>query len=234
MRRTFRRLKERHGVAARRVAVRAQKPWYWRALAVCILLVLGYALGAWHFASSKGWPFLPASEQDKVLLAQLVLAERQLQIERAAQQGMQKEMAALQDEVMRLKEDVAFYNSILSESGASGVVNLHSVKVDRGEQAGEYRYRILLVQSGRHDKTVQGVLRLTLQGSEGGKSVVRDVALPGQQQGMAVKFKYYQRIDGKFTVPAGLQAPALLVEFNETGGKQPKLNQLIELGDEPK
>lgn len=229
MRRTFRRLKERHGVTARRVAVRAHKPWYWRAALGAVLLLCGYAFGIWHAVSSGGVPFRSVSEQDKALLAQLVLAERQLQVERAAQDGTAREIAALQGEVMQLKEEVAFYNSILSEGGASGVANLHSVKVEPGKLPGEYAYRILLVQSGRHDRTVEGTVRITLLGISAGQAVARSVEPAGQQGGVSVKFKYYQRVDGTFQVPDDVQADRLRVEFAEAGAKRPKLTKEVDM-----
>lgn len=223
MRQVYRRMRLRHGVSARRVAVRAQKPWYWHAITVLLVLLLGYGLGYWHFSAFNGWP-LTASAQDRAMLAQLVLAERQLQVERAAQHSMAREMAALQGEVTRLKEDVAFYDSILSESGAAGVVSLHSVRIDKTEHPGEYRYQALLVQTGRHDKEVQGTLHLSLQGSEAGNTVARQL-----QQGIRVKFKYYQRIDGSFTLPEGLESPSLLVEFMELGSRRARLSKAVSL-----
>ncbi len=223
MRQLYRRMRLRHGVSARRVAVRAQKPWYWRVVAVLLVLLLGYGLGYWHFSAVNGWP-LTASAQDRALLAQLVLAERQLQVERAAQHSMAREMAALQGEVTRLKEDVAFYESIFSESGAAGVVSLHSVRIDKTERPGEYRYQALLVQTGRHDQEVRGTLQLSLQGREAGKTVTRQL-----RQGIPVKFKYYQRIDGSVTLPDGLETPSLLVEFIEPGSRRARLSKTVGL-----
>jgi hypothetical protein len=188
------------------------------------MLVLGYVLGFWHFSATNGWPLTLTSEEDKALLAQLVLAERQLQVERAAQNSLAKEVTALQGEVMRLKEDVAFYDSILSESGPARLVSLHSMKIDKTDNAGEYRYQAMLVQSGRHDKEVQGILQLTLQGTISGKTVARQL-----QQGIKVQFKYYQRVVGTFTVPAQMQESSLLVEFVEAGGQRAKLSKTVSL-----
>lgn len=231
MKRTFRRVRGRHGVAARRVAVHVPQPWYRRALMVCALVGVGYALGYWHFSRSEQSTVMPEPEQaqSKALITQLVLSERQLQVERAAQSGAAKEMAALQDEIMRLKEDVAFYESILAESGSSGVPRLHSVKLVKGSHPGEYQYHILLVQSGRHDKVVRGTLRLMLQATQDGKAVTRHVESAGQQQSIMVNFKYYQRLDGTFSIPVAVQGQSLLVEFLESGGRQPKLTEAVNL-----
>ena len=76
---------------------------------------------------------------------------------------------------------------------------------------------------------VQGTLRLVLQGFQDGKSTSNSVEPAGQRNGIAVKFKYYQRLDGAFSVPAGMQAHSLLVELTEAGSKRGKLTQLVKL-----
>jgi hypothetical protein len=229
MRRTFRRLKGRHGVTARRVAVSASRPWYWRLLVPVIAMAAGYALAYWQLSSGEHFQAAAESEQVHALVAQLVSAERRLQVERAAQSNLAKEISALQDEMLTLKEEVAFYKSILTESAAPGELKLHKVKLAKGSRPGEYHYDILLVQSGRHDKTVQGKVQLILQATQDGKAVTQHVEPPGQQHGIVVSFKYYQRVDGIFNVPAGMQGQSLLVELSEPGGKRPKLSQLVNL-----
>jgi hypothetical protein len=59
--------------------------------------------------------------------------------------------------------------------------------------------------------------------------VTHHVEPHGQQHGIVVSFKYYQRIDGIFNVPAGMQGQSLLVELAEPGDKRPKMTQLVNL-----
>jgi hypothetical protein len=229
MRRAFRRLRGRHGVTARRVAVRASRPWYWRLLFPSIAVVAGYVLAYWQLSNGEHFQAAAESEQVQALVVQLVSAERRLQVERAAQINVAKEIAALQDEMLTLKEEVVFYKSILTESATPGELKLHSVKLAKGSSPGEYHYHILLVQSGLHDKMVQGKLQLILQATQDGETITQHVEPPGQQHGIVVSFKYYQRIDGIFNIPAGMQGQSLLVELAELGEKRPKLTQMINL-----
>jgi hypothetical protein len=229
MRRTFRRLRGRHGVTARRVAVRASRPWYWRLLIPFVALAVGYALAYWQLSNGEHFQAAAESEQVHALVAQLVSAERRLQVEHAAQSNLAKEISSLQDEMLTLKEEVAFYKSVLTESATPGVLKLHSVKLTKGSHPGEYRYHILLVQSGSHDKMAQGKLQLILQAAQNGKAVTQHVEPPGQQHGIVVSFKYYQRIDGIFNVPAGMQGQSLLVELSEPGDRRPKMTQSVNL-----
>ena len=233
MKRGLRRLRGRNKRIARPVAVRVMRPWYWRVLLLAIPLLVGYALAYWQFSGQEDFHANVASRQvrtdNSALSQQLVLVERQLQIERATRSNATREMAALQDEIMRLKEDVAFYQDILDEHGSSGVVQLHSVQLAKGARPGDYHYQILLVQSGRHDKLVKGRLRLVLQAIRDGKSSVWAIGDEVGQPRNTVSFKYYQRIGGTFHVPADFQAQTLLVEFSESDKKQALLTKTVRL-----
>lgn len=225
MRRALRRLRGRYPAHARHVAIKPKKPWYARILVATLLVIGGYALAYWQIRyAPTTFPDRLSREHD-TLLSQVVLVERQLQIERATQKGVAKEMAALQDEVMHLKEDVQFYKSILAESGGSGVIRFHSVKLEKGFLPNEYQYHIVLVQSGRHDRLVEGSLVLEISGDQNGAGGSKSA---GNDKSIPVKFKYYQRIDGTLTVPAD-GGGALLLTLTETKGRRAVLTQRVAL-----
>ena len=85
------------------------------------------------------------------------------------------------------------------------------------------------MQSGRHDKLVQGGLQLLLNGTQDGKPLAQHVEPAGQQQGIKVSFKYYQRIEGVFNVPPQTSAQALQVQYVATGQTQSMLTQTANL-----
>lgn len=233
MRRLRRGLRRHSGIAARRVSVRTAWPWQWRLAMALLLLGLGYGLGYWNHAGSNRNQLEQTMQrlqaENQAMQAGIAQVERRLQVEHAAQSNLAREMAALQDEGIRLKEDVAFYQSILAESGATGVPRLHSVKLSKGIHAGEYQYRILLVQSGRHDRTVQGNLLLLLNATQSGRPITERIETAGQGKEIKVDFKYFQRIEGTFSVPSGMDAQSVQVQFTETGGAKAKLSQTVNL-----
>jgi hypothetical protein len=208
------------------VSIRAQYPWYWKAAAAALLLAMGYGLGYWHFGTRHALVDTPEVE---AFLAQLAVTERQLQVERATRSNAAKEMALLQDEVMQLKEDVAFYKGILVERGASSGPQFQDMKITRTKNPAEYRYQVRLVQLGQQAKPMQGVLRLTVQGLQDGKSVSRNVDLNGKQAGMMVNFKNSRQVEGVFTVPETMQAKSVLLEFLGSGDDRPRLSQTFNL-----
>lgn len=218
-----RRLRQHFGMTARHVAVRSDLPWYGRLVLWLLLIGLGFGIGHWRYADVDvvhlSRQVKQLQQENAELQGRLVRSDRQSQVDQAAQGNLAKEMAALQDQDMQLKEEIAFYKSILAEGSPSGIVKLHSIKLTKGEKPGEYQYRILLVQSGRHDKMVQGSLRLLMNGGQALET----------GSGIKINFKYYQRVEGSFTMPAAGQGQGLQVQFFEAGGKQPKLTQNVTL-----
>lgn len=231
MRRFRRSLRKHSGITARRVAVRSQPPWYGRLLLVLILLLTGYALGYWQYGNTPATISLEQLKKENQALQQsIVHLEQQSRVDRAAQRNFASQMAALQAEGMRLKEEVAFYESILQDSAANGEPKIHSVRLLRGARSGEYRYEILLTQSGRRDKPVQGTLRLLLQSAQSGGAVSQPIA-PTLPQGGKISFKYYQRVDGSFMMPKSLASQSLQVEFTVQGARPQKLVKIVNFPD---
>jgi hypothetical protein len=215
------------------VAVRAEVPWYWRFAWMTLLVLLGFAIGYWRYAGGSAAvmrdEIARLEKENKALRAQAIHVERQQQVTSVAQNDLAKDLAALQEENVRLKEDVTFYKSILEESPGVATVKLHSFKVTRGSRPGEFQYRLLLIQSGRHDRNVQGRLQLTLVGSQEGKPFSRVVLGGGAQQGGKINFKYYQPLEGSFTVPDNVVAQSLQAKFYQAGSSEPRLTQEVSL-----
>lgn len=234
MRRVTRRLRRHFGATARQVAIRSQRPWFWRPLLAALLIFFGYLIAYWQLAGGEFGNLRAGLDQliedNRVLQAKLIYGERQLQVERAAQDNLTLELARLQDEGMRLKEDLEFYRNILNEAPGPSEVKLQSFRLVKHKQPGQYEYHLMIVQSGRSSKTVQGNVRLVLHARRDGQAVTMPVDLdPAASQAMRINFKYYQRLDGSFTLPEGVNVEAVEASFIEIGASQPKISQRVDL-----
>jgi len=131
---------------------------------------------------------------------------------------------------MRLKEELAFYRGILSENAASGELKLHSFKLNKGKSQNQYEYHVLLIQSGRHDKWAQGKLMLNLKGMKDGEPVTLPLRNGQDLIGpVKINFKYYQRINGQFTLADVLEEMSVELTLTESGARQPKITQQLDL-----
>ena len=237
MRRVTRKFRRHFGAAAKQVSVRSQRAWYWQLLTAAVFVLLGYLLAYWHltqghvleahlFKQSEATTMAGINNQQ--LAARAVQSERQLQVAQAAQNNLAQQLANMQDEAIRLKEDLAFYQNIINETPGANELKLNSFKVNKGKLPNQYEYHIVLVQSGSHDKLVQGTLKLSLNASRG--DVPLQLPLQEATGGTApvkVNFKYYQRIDGNFMLPQDAQVHSLQADFIELNAKagKPRLSQ---------
>jgi hypothetical protein len=230
MKRFARNLRHRFGLAQRTVSVRTEIPWHWRIFWICILLCAGFGIGYLRYANTSAAQLRDEvqrlSQENTQLHSQSIHVERQQQVTQVAQTDLSKDMAALQEENVQLKEDLEFYKSILEDSAGVAAVKIHSIKITHGSIAGDFNFRILLIQSGKHDKSVQGSLKLQLLGTQNGSPAAIPITeSTGDRGSFKINFKYYQPVEGSFTVPANFVPSEVQAKLFQFGSSEPKLTQ---------
>lgn len=220
----LKRLRQRFGIRAPKVAVRTHVAWYWRAAAIVGMLSLSLALAAWIYDAGRsiaGFDSSSSSQQLDTLhqrIAELEAesaglrgvasaADSNLQIERTAQQRLADQVKALEAENVVLKQDLAFYESLIPEtaSGEPGV-RINRLRIDPEGVPGQYRYRMLLVfNGGKQEKEYRGELQLQVKVQLGGKDAMISFPPEGGRDSthFRLEIKHFQRIEGVFSVPPG-------------------------------
>ena len=119
MRPVDRRVRNHFGLTARRVAVRSQRPWYFQALLGLICAALGFGLAYWLLHDNESQNVKLQLQQttldNKALEIKLVGAQRELQVELATNNNLAKELASVQDENLKIKEDLFFYKNMIGK-----------------------------------------------------------------------------------------------------------------------
>ena len=240
-------LRSKFGIAAPRVAVRTQIAWYWRWLAIILMITMVMALAWWMYDSGRKFAGFDSGEAEREMARQAELnarlqmenaalrnevaaSERQLQIERSTYGDLAKQVKDLSDENTGLKEDLAFFQNLLS-AGSKEAVSIYRFNVEPDSLPGEYRYRLLLLQMGPRQKEFQGKLQFVVDVLQDGQKSV--MAIPEENdsnlQAYNVNFKYYQRIEGSFRVKPGAVATSVQVRVFENGVGEAKLTQTVNL-----
>ena len=136
----LKRLRQRFGISAPKLAIRTHVAWYWRAVAVVVLLSISLALAEWVYDAGRsiaGFDSRTSSQALADLKARVAeleselavvrgvasAADSNLKIERVAQQQMGQQVRALESENAALKQDLAFFEGLLPDSigGEQGV-----------------------------------------------------------------------------------------------------------------
>jgi hypothetical protein len=226
------------------MAVRPHVAWYWRVLvAVCLLALVALIAwgtfeagrrlaGAYEGESHKARARLELvlvdlRRENDQLRQELAGAERQVQIGLAANETLTGQLRELASENSSLREDLAFFQS-LTAAPASPDVSIHRFQVGRAVLPGEYRYRLLVVQSRRRGQEFKGELHLFADIDTAGVEELVPVSTHGAGEPPLLRFKSFQRLEGTFIIPEGATLRRLHARVLEAADMTPRVSAAVE------
>ena len=242
----LKKIRQRFGIAAPRMTVRTHVAWYWRMLGLVAVLSCSFALAAWMYDAGRRFAGFDRSEAEQELSqlresvakltqetvglrASVNASESKLQIERAAQAQLGRQVKVLEDENARLKEDLAFFENLIPSEHRDNTLLINRFQVEPGALPGEFRYRLLLLQGGRRDKPFQGNLQLLVTLQQEGKSAIITLPEEGAAPAYKISFKYFQRVEGTFRIAPGAQVKMVQVRIFESGSAEARATQSFNL-----
>ena len=242
----LRSLKNRFG--ARRVVVTAHVPWYmrWMVMLGVGAAIIGASWATYHFGSEfagfrkseievemKRLNELTAKQEAELAVVRktLAISDSQRKIESATYGDLAKQVKSLAAENAALKDDLAFFQSLLPVPGKDDAVVINRFKLEPDAMPGEYRYRMLLVQGGQRPGDFQGYIQLVISAQQGAQKVV--LTLPPENDAKSpqyqLNFKSFQRVEGTFRVEAGTVVKNIQVRVYQNGARTPKLTQSVNI-----
>jgi hypothetical protein len=243
----IRAIKRRFGIAAPRVAIHTHVPWYWRWLSLATFAGAVIGMGWLTYDLGRQYAGFDNSEaqrekgrleelnsrlQDEngALRREIAAAERQLQIELATHGNLSGQIHNLSEENALLKEDLAFFQTLMASGGEAGGISVNRFRVQADALPGEYRYRLLIAQSKQRVKDFRGRLQFIVDLERDGQSEV--ISIPKGDDGSQaynLAFKFYQRVEGTFLVPPGAVIKKVQVRVLEAGNPTPVSTQSVTL-----
>ncbi|MFN9209330.1 MAG: DUF6776 family protein [Betaproteobacteria bacterium] len=224
-------------VSAPRVIVRGRLPGPVRALLGFVFLAGAAAAGVatYEYGRQFGGPDrreLQAEVErlssqvreltaDRDRFAALATAyEAQLKVETVACETLGQQVSSLESESTRLREDLAFFESLLpAPAGKKGLL-IRSFRLQPEGAPHEMRYKLLVQQSGKPERDFVGTVQMQINFAQGGRSWVLNVPDPNSPQSLAVAFRHYQRLEGTFALPEGAVARSVVVKVLANGETQ--------------
>jgi hypothetical protein len=244
----IKRIRQRFGISAPRMTVRTHVAWYWRWLLFFILLSMSLTLAAWMYDAGRRFAGFDRGEieqevtrlrsevarmqEDTSKLRALADAgESRVRIERETQAQMARQVRQLEEENGRLKEDLAFFENLIPVEKGEGKVSINRFKVEPDALAGEYRFRLLVLQGGRRDKEQQSAIQFLVELQLEGKTVI--IPIPGEKPGIdpayRFNFKYFHRAEGTFRVNPAAKVKSVQVRVFDTVSGQLRATQIYKL-----
>ena len=242
-----RRIRQTFGISAPRMAVRTHLSWRWRVPAILGVLALIAGMWWWGFDFGK---FLAGFDRRAVaqaheptageaaamrdenagLRSRVVALESELNVTRGAQETLSRQALELQNENTQMKEELAFLRKLFSDTGKPGTFTIQRLSAEK-DRDDVYRFSMLVVRGGNPSDEFSGKLSLLVNVTADGHSVT--LTLPDDQPetaaALALKFKYYQRVEGTFRIPEGGQLRSLQAKVMEAGQSTPKATRSLNL-----
>lgn len=231
----FKLWRRRLSVSSPKMTIRTQMPWALRILVAVIMLGLAGVAALWVYDASHGWTAGDSNnareqlsqykkeiealtlERDQ-LSASANAAESKLNIERSAQTQLATQVKTLMAENTRLKEDLAFFESLLPNATGPQGITIRRLKVDL-LAPNQLRYRLLVMQGGTANQHFVGNLQLVVTALQDGKDAMMTFpeGNPAEQAKFKLGFRHYQRVEGVLTLPEGSAAKLVQARVLEKG-----------------
>jgi hypothetical protein len=245
MRKLIKQIRQRFGISAPRMTVRTHVAWYWRWMLFFILLSMSLTLAAWMYDAGRRFAGFDRGEieqevsrlrgemqrmqeETSKLRALADAGESRVRIERETQAQMARQVRQLEEQNGRLKEDLAFFENLIPAEKGEGKVSINRFKVEPDALAGEYRYRLLVLQGGRRDKEQQSAIQFLVEMQLDGKAAM--IAVPGEKPGSdpayRFNFKYFYRAEGTFKVNPAATVKSVQVRVFDTATGQLRATQM--------
>lgn len=139
------------------------------------------------------------------LQQKLVASERSREIERQAYSEVDDSLRDLQAEILELKEEVAFYRSIVAPRESSRGLRIQRFKITPTAQNKTFRYKLVLTQVIKNNRVTRGEVEIQIEGVQNGKHRTLSLASVSveKQQKLPFRFKYFQSFEGDLIIPDG-------------------------------
>lgn len=223
-------------ISSPRISVRAHLPLPLRMIIIAITVGLAGAIAMWIYDLGRGLTgFNKNNAEEQVIqykkkLEELSMerdqfsstvnaAESQFNIERSAQRQLASQIKTLELENVRLKEDLAFFESLLPNATSPQGIAIRRLKID-SVLPNQLRYRLLIMQGGKDGISFSGSLQLIVTILHGGKSAI--MTFPegnssGEFDKFKLNFKHYQRVEGTLFLPEGALVKMVQARVLEKG-----------------
>jgi uncharacterized coiled-coil protein SlyX len=133
----------------------------------------------------------------------IVMLKRTAQLERQTITNLQQGMIKQQDEIYKTKNELDFYQGIMTSAGEFSGLNIQGLHIEESSQPRSYYFKLLLTHVSKSDKVVQGTLSMLLEGIQEGAAKTIDIRELTLSESLSLKFKFgsFERVEGSIVLP---------------------------------
>ncbi|MBM0107970.1 hypothetical protein JM946_24815 [Steroidobacter sp. S1-65] len=155
-------------------------------------------------------------DENERLRAEVAAAELARNVDNKAYAAVEKNLADLQAQVLKHREQLTFYRGIVSPEDGIGGLRIQRFQVLPGAAEHHYRLRLVLVQSMRQETVVSGSVVVQLEGVRDNRPVQLPLSEAADTQRadglLPFQFRYFQNLEQDIVLPEGFEPRAVNVE----------------------
>ena len=222
--------------------VREHNPWrLWLGIGlVLVLLVLMFLMGrayqSYEFGQLKLVEEAMAAriseleQRNENLVKKNAHLDGISKIEHDAYQKSNESLVRLQKELLEMKEELVFYQGIVSPEELALGVNIQTFELSKKKDKGLYAYKLVLTKRGKSNQVVKGNLELQVRGSKQGEQLT--LALESIKQEFDKKdevfsFRYFQVFEGELLLPDSFEPSDIELAIKPTTRKIKNFTETI-------
>jgi len=152
-------------------------------------------------------------------------------IDEDANKQINKNLVQAQAQIMDMKEELTFYRNIVAPKKSTRAVVVKKVSMLPLKEH-EYQYKIVLIQDGKHDRVVRGVVEISLEGNNSDGKLVRlalqTISTKKVKKQQKFGFKYFQNFEGGIKIPADFIPSSLFIRvLPRSSSRVPKVERVL-------
>ncbi len=163
---------------------------------------------------------LAAAEVEKTQLQKRVSQhERGEQVARGANQELQQALAARQEEIASLRNDLSFYQRLMEGGAQQPGVSVHSLALRATDDPRAFQFALTLSQNLKRNRQASGTVELSISGANGQQNARLGLSeLGGAGPALEFSFKYFQQLSGLIMLPEGFKPASVRLRVLPEGG----------------
>ncbi len=233
--------------APRKLVIKHHNPLHIIAVIVASCTVI--AATVWVYLDESQWSYIKSSlsearkskdlwQENQTMRStivnleeRIVMLERTAQVDRQTITNLQQGMIKQQDEIYKLRNELDFYQGIMTSVGESKGLNIQGLRIEETSQPRSYYFKLILTHVSKSDKVAAGKLSILLEGVQGGTARTIDIRELTLSESLSLNFKFgsFERIEGSIWLPENFIVHRVIVRARQEGKrKTPEIERVFD------
>lgn len=146
--------------------------------------------------------------------------EQASRVNKSAYSNVDSTIKDLQNEILELKQQVAFYRGIIAPTESTSGLSVAELEFRTIGESGGYHYKLVLTQTRKKVLLVKGTVHIYINGLLNGAEEQLSVSVLTKKkktQELNLDFKYFQTLEGDVVLPTGFVPSGVIIDLKPTG-----------------